>query len=114
MVSHVSCRAIQFHTLEPILVDLFYMKTCSFRGATPRSNTEGLFCGKDEPQARYAVTPCGDLFCPCCHPLNSWKKSQPWLVLDFVSSSSHRFLNGYITYLNCPAVCLDLRVTVQY
>ncbi len=80
------------------------MKTCSFRGAEPQSNMEGLFCGKDEPQARYALLPCGNLFCPCCHPRNSQNRSQPWPVIDFASSSTHQFVNGYTTYLNCPAV----------
>ena len=54
-----------------ILVDIFYMKTCSFRGAEPRSVIEGLFCGKDEPEARYTMIACGNLQCRCCHPPNS-------------------------------------------
>ncbi|CAF1517477.1 unnamed protein product, partial [Rotaria sordida] len=86
-------------------VDLFYMKTCSFRGAQPPSNIEGLFCGRDEPQARYSLVPCDNLFCQCCLPLNTYKKSQPWPIVNFASSSIHRFLNGYTTYLNCPATC---------
>ncbi|CAF3980756.1 unnamed protein product [Rotaria sordida] len=32
-------------------------------------------------------------------------ESQPWPIIDFASSSMHRFLNGYTTYLNCPATC---------
>jgi len=48
---------------DQILVDIFYMKTCSFRGAQPRSDTEGLFCGPDEPEARYRMIPCGHLLC---------------------------------------------------
>ncbi|CAF3025410.1 unnamed protein product [Rotaria sp. Silwood2] len=91
-------------------VDLFYMKTCSFRGAEPRSNIEGLFCGKDVPQARYSVFPCSNLFCLCCHPLHSHKKSQSWSVVEFVSSSMHQFVNGYTTYLNCPATCTTSNV----
>ncbi|CAF1429983.1 unnamed protein product, partial [Rotaria sordida] len=88
-----------------VLLDLFYMKTCSFRGAQPPSNIEGLFCGRDEPQARYSLDPCDNLFCQCCLPLNTYKKSQPWPIVNFASSSMHRFLNGYTTYLNCPATC---------
>ncbi|CAF1266381.1 unnamed protein product [Rotaria sordida] len=95
--------ALEFYL--QIDVDLFYMKTCSFRGAEPRSKIEGLFCGRDELQARYTLTPCGNLFCLCCHPLNSHKKTQKWSVVDFNSSSMHRFVNGYTTYLNCPATC---------
>ena len=87
-----------------ILVDLFYMKTCSYGGAQPRSDLEGLFCGADEPEARYSMDPCGNLFCLCCYPSNRLKKTQSWPVVDFESSSTHRFTNGYTTYLNCPAV----------
>jgi hypothetical protein len=83
------------------------MKTCSFRGANPRSNMEGLFCGKDEPEARYTMVPCGHLLCPCCYPPYQNEKSQPWTVVDFVSSAMHTFVNGYTTYLNCPVVCFD-------
>ncbi|CAF1515935.1 unnamed protein product [Rotaria magnacalcarata] len=86
-------------------VDLFYMKTCSFRGAEPRSKSEGLFCGNDEPQARYTFRPCGDLFCLCCHPIHNYNKIQTWPVIDFASSSMHQFLNRYTTYLNCPVTC---------
>ncbi|CAF1623646.1 unnamed protein product [Rotaria sp. Silwood1] len=91
-------------------VDLFYMKTCSYRGAIPHSTTEGLFCGKDEPQARYCVVPCGNLFCLCCYPKNSYKKNESWPVIDFVSSSMHQFVNGYTTYLNCPATCTTTNI----
>ncbi|CAF3894475.1 unnamed protein product [Rotaria sp. Silwood1] len=66
---------------------------------------EGLFCGSDEPQARYALVPCADIFCSCCLPLHTYKKSQPWPIVDFTASSMHRFLNGYTTYLNCSATC---------
>ncbi|CAF4594335.1 unnamed protein product [Rotaria sp. Silwood1] len=95
--------ALEFYL--QIDVDLFYMKTCSYRGATPYSNTEGLFCGKDQPQARYSILPCGNQLCLCCYPKNSDKKSQTWPVIDFNSSSIHQFVNGYTTYLNCPATC---------
>ncbi|CAF3328711.1 unnamed protein product [Rotaria sp. Silwood2] len=74
-------------------------------GTKPPSNIEGVFYGGDEPQARYALVPCGDLFCSCCLPLHTYERSQPWPVVDFASSSMHQFLNGYITYLNCPATC---------
>ncbi|CAF1471338.1 unnamed protein product [Adineta steineri] len=86
-------------------VDLFYMKTCSFRGAESHAIMEGLFCGKDEPKARYKLLACGNIFCRLCHPINHSKKSQPWPVVDFDTSTMHQFLNGYTTYLNCPATC---------
>ncbi|CAF1317099.1 unnamed protein product [Adineta steineri] len=88
-------------------VDIFFMKTCWFRGADPTEfNMEGLFfCEKDEPKARYKLLPCDNIVCRLCHPINHSKKSQPWPVVDFNSSSMHHFRNGYITYLNCPATC---------
>lgn len=84
------------------------MKTCSFRGAQPRSINEGLFCGEDEPKAKYKMVPCGNLFCQCCHPINNYKKNETWPVVDFANSSKHEFVNGYTTYLNCPAVSFSL------
>ena len=87
-----------------VLVDLFYMKTCSYGGAQPRSDIEGLFCGPIEPEARYSMDPCENLFCLCCYPYNQEEKIHQWPVVDFKSSSTHRFVNGYTTYLNCPAV----------
>ena len=80
------------------------MKTCSFRGAQPRSIDEGLFCEHTEPFVQYTFVPCGDLFCGCCYPSYEWMKSEPWTVVDFTSSSMHVFINGYKTYLNCPVV----------
>ena len=74
-----------------ILVDLFYMKTCSYGDAQPRSNIEGLFCGMSKPEARYSMDPCENLFCLCCYPYNRSKKSQSWPVVDFDSTSTHRF-----------------------
>ncbi|CAF5001428.1 unnamed protein product [Rotaria sp. Silwood1] len=72
-------------------------------GAKSRFEMEGLFYGKVVPQARYVMLPCGHLFCLCCHPLNSYKKSQTWSVIEFDSSSRHQCANEYTTYLNCPA-----------
>ncbi|CAF1568981.1 unnamed protein product [Adineta steineri] len=88
-------------------VDIFYMKTCSFRGAEPHANMEGLFCGKDEPHARYTMSPCVNPFCPCCHPsrMGDRTQNQAESMVDFDTSSMHQFLNGYTTYLNCPATC---------
>lgn len=80
------------------------MKTCSFRGAQPRSLTEGLFCRTDKPEPQYQMLPCNNLFCLCCYPINHYRKNQPWTVVDFHTSSMHRFLNGFTTYLNCPTV----------
>ena len=92
-------------------VDLFYMKTCCFRGAWPRSAFDGLFCGDDEPEASYKLSPCTHPLCRCCHPLNADRRSQPWPVISFTTSAAHRFLNGYTTYLNCPAVGVQERLS---
>ncbi|CAF2260402.1 unnamed protein product [Rotaria magnacalcarata] len=72
-------------------VDVFYMKTCRFRDAEPCPSIPGLFCNDESPKARYSMVPCGTTNCPCCHSIEN--------------SSSHRFVNGYTTYLNCPATC---------
>ncbi|CAF1336713.1 unnamed protein product [Adineta steineri] len=89
-------------------VDIFYMKTCSFRGAKPQSIMESLFCGEDEPHARYTMSPCVNPFCSCCHnssATGNGAQHQLGPVVDFSTSSMHQFLNGYTTYLNCPATC---------
>ncbi|CAF4219235.1 unnamed protein product, partial [Rotaria magnacalcarata] len=67
------------------------MKTCRFRDAEPCPSIQGLFCNDESPKARYSMVPCGTTNCPCCHSIEN--------------SSSHRFVNGYTTYLNCPATC---------
>lgn len=78
-------------------VDLFYMKTCSYRGAQPRSIHEGIFC-LEPPQCLYAMSKCNQ--CELCTPLNSNVSS----VL-FEHFSKHRFVNGYESILNCPVDC---------
>jgi hypothetical protein len=95
-----------------ISVDVFYMKTCSFRGADPSQlNMKGLFCEKDEPVVKYQMVPCGDLFCSCCYySRNNPQRNQSWTPIDFSTSSTHEFVNGYTTYLNCPAVCFYLEI----
>ena len=104
LLSYINIISVLVNNCFSVLVDVFYMKTCSFRGAQPPSNSEGLFCGLNEPEGRYVIQPCWNLFCPCCHPVNHSKKTNAWPVVDFISSSTHRFTNGYTTYLNCPAV----------
>ena len=94
-----------YSLLLHLIADLFYMKTCSFRGAEPRSINEGLICDYEAPEVVYRMTPCGDPSCLCCYPCNIDKRNQSWPVIDFASSGVHRFVNGYTTYLNCSAVC---------
>ncbi|CAF3586707.1 unnamed protein product [Adineta steineri] len=99
--------ALEFYL--QIDVDIFYMKTCSYREIADSCSTDkmskGLFYDKDELQTRYNLIPCGSLFCSCCHPRNTTKRSHSWSVIDFPSSSTHQFVNGYTTYLNRPATC---------
>lgn len=81
-------------------VDLFYMKTCSFRQAQPRSTTEGLFC-LQLPECRYTMKTCGKN-CEIC------SSSSP--SVQFNQYQRHRFINGYETILNCPATCSSTNI----
>ena len=92
------------HILSIILVDLFYMKTCSFRGA--RLYSSNLFCN-NTPEALYGLLRCRKPYCRFCFPTRTMRMraqyhSQP--VLRFSPTHQHRFLNGYQAILNCPAV----------
>ncbi|CAF1361912.1 unnamed protein product [Rotaria sp. Silwood1] len=82
-------------------VDLFYMKTCSFRNAQPRSNTEGIFCATI-PECRYKMTACGQ--CKLCQTPIDLTCRRPTPVL-FNRAETHRFVNGYESILNCPVTC---------
>lgn len=84
-----------------VLADLFFMKTCSYRNAKPRSVAEGLFCS-EEPDARYGLSLCYN--CPLCVPPLDTVRLQP-PIMRFGPSQRHRFINGYQTILNCPADC---------
>ncbi|CAF3547400.1 unnamed protein product [Rotaria socialis] len=83
-------------------VDLFYMKTCSFRGANPRSFDVGLFCKSNLPVIRYALEPCEQMICSLCEP------TKP--IVEFNSYRTHRFVNGYHAILNCPAKCQTVNI----
>ena len=75
-------------------VDLFYMKTCSFGQAQPRSTVEGLFC-LQPPECRYTMKSCGNCELCCSSPS----------TIQFDQYQRHRFVNGYESILNCPATC---------
>lgn len=77
-------------------VDLFYMKTCSFRGAQPQPSSEGLFCSQT-PACRYTMTACGH--CDLC------RSTRLPLSIPFNQYERHRFVNGYESILNAPATC---------
>ncbi|CAF1237545.1 unnamed protein product [Rotaria sp. Silwood1] len=82
-------------------IDLFYMKTCSFRDAQPRSKTEGIFCAT-LPECRYKITPCGH--CKLCRtPVDMKYRSQAPIL--FNRYGKHEFVNRYQSILNCPATC---------
>jgi hypothetical protein len=103
-------------------VDLFYFKTCSFRGAcarrridpvTQREDVEGIFC-IDTPVARYGMTRCGRPahLCGCCRMQNARANGggeTPALVtgVTFTSSYRHQFVNHYQAILNCPVVSIS-------
>lgn len=87
-------------------VDLFYMKTCSFRQAQPRLPMEGIFC-RTTPECLYVMQPCGH--CPLCSSVDSSARAttsgnQAYAVA-FNLYQKHRFVNGYEAILNCPATC---------
>ncbi|CAF3656261.1 unnamed protein product [Rotaria socialis] len=77
-------------------VDLFYMKTCSYHGAQPRSIHEGIFC-LETPQCLYAMSKCNQ--CELCIPTDNT------LSVLFDNYNRHRFINGYESILNCPVDC---------
>ena len=84
------------------------MKTCSYRGAQPRSlnqgHSEGLFC-VHPPEARTSFLPCTHEPCRCC-----WERrdltGRPQPCVRFSPVHSYQFLNGYQVLLNCPAVSI--------
>ncbi|CAF1311890.1 unnamed protein product [Rotaria sordida] len=78
-------------------VNLFYMKTCTFRDAWPRSLDEGLFCKSQLPIVRYTFQPCQNISCTLCESSST--------IIQFNSYRTHRFLNGYYAILNCPVTC---------
>ncbi|CAF4210926.1 unnamed protein product [Rotaria sp. Silwood2] len=83
-------------------VNMFYMKTCSFRYARPRTLNEGLFCVQ-EPEARYELAACGN--CALCYPQYDMTYRTKKSVVEFSRAHKHTFLNGYQAILNCSASC---------
>ncbi|CAF1029997.1 unnamed protein product [Adineta ricciae] len=88
--------------------NIFFMKTCSFRGAVAHtsSNFQGIFC-LTEPYASYGMSPCKTSNCRFCYPPGNISKRTPQhqAVVKFSSAQNHRFVNGYRSILNCPATC---------
>ncbi|CAF2889417.1 unnamed protein product [Rotaria sp. Silwood2] len=78
--------------------DLFYMKTCSYRGAQPVMNQPQSIFSTDQrnPYGRYSMETCRQQSCCLCYTSNR---------LESQSNVQHIFVNGYRTILNCPATC---------
>ena len=93
------------------LVNVFFMKTCSFRGAIApiSSNFDGIFC-LARPYASYGMAPCRKSNCHFCSPPtdvpNRARQHQP--VVLFSPAHEHIFINGYRTILNCSTVSLNI------
>ncbi|CAF3390738.1 unnamed protein product [Rotaria sp. Silwood2] len=87
-------------------VDLFYMKTCSFRDAKPRSKIEGIFCATI-PECRYTMRSCGH-YRLCRTSIDMQYRLQPPVI--FNRYEKHRFVNGYESILNCPATCTTTNI----
>ena len=82
-------------------IDLFYMKTCSFRQKETRIVDDGLFC-ITTPKCRHVMEPCGN--CALCYTFNQPNSHQQYSV-TFNLYQKHRFVNGYESILNAPASC---------
>jgi hypothetical protein len=111
------------------IVDVFFMKTCNFRGSQPRlfakkagaiaaaaaaaaNESEGILC-QAEPVARYGMIPCYERNCFLCQSQRGGGGGGGGGVcgnilnggaVQFSSNAHHRFVNKYETFLNCNAV----------
>jgi len=85
-------------------INLFYMKTCSYREAVPVSNETSLFC-MNEPQVRYGMTQCNRTSCCLCYPSYKLTYRHDKPIIQFGSNQQHQFINNYRSILNCPATC---------
>ncbi|CAF1515766.1 unnamed protein product [Adineta steineri] len=84
---------------------LFYMKTCSYRGA--RLPALDLF-STHAPVALYGLLRCNKSYCRFCFPTRTMRRRAQYYVqpvLQFSPTHEHRFNSGYITILNCPFTC---------
>lgn len=101
------------------VVDMFCLKTCSFNGVQPRlldnRLREGVFC-IDPMQPRFAIVPCNRSHCLCCHSPCPRRFVDPdkGSAIPYNTPHIHRFVNQYEAILNCPAVRLPLRSTIEY
>ena len=89
-----------------IIVDVFFMKTCRFRGSKPRrfgESDEGILC-EEEPIAQYSLKPCEDKCCWLCQRRYGESGQAMPMPVDFGAQQSYRFVHKYETFLNCHAV----------
>ena len=78
-----------------VVVHVFYMKTCSFRGAEPRSMTEGLFCSnKVSTSLECSVLP---RTCNCFINSPYPKSHRVWSLQNAILYTSQRFLDKSTT-----------------
>ena len=72
---------------------LFYMKTCTYGGATRLSN-EKCILSMDEPQLRYGMNQCHRTSCCLCHPLYNltYRMDQP--IVQFGPYHQHQFMKS--------------------
>ena len=59
------------------------------------------------------MVPCRTNHCQYCHSMENRNQTSSRSAIDFENSSQHRFVNGYTSYLNCPAVCILLEEIVD-
>ncbi len=94
-----------------LLGNVFFMKTCSFRGALDclSNRFDGIFC-LEPPYASYGIKACQESYCHFCFPppnvRHRNRQYQP--VMQFSSTQKHTFVSGYQSILNCPAVSFTL------
>lgn len=94
--------ALEFYL--QIDINLFYMKTCSYRGAIPISNETNILC-TNEPQIRHGMTRCDRTSCCLCYPSYKLTYRHDKPIVQFASNQQHQFINHYRSILNCPATC---------
>ena len=82
------------------LVNMFYMKTCSFRYTRPHTLNEGLFYIQ-EHEARYKLAACGN--CALCYPKYDRTYRSRKFIVEFSQAHRHIFVDGYQSILNCSA-----------
>ncbi|CAF1489062.1 unnamed protein product [Adineta steineri] len=87
-------------------VDVFHLKTCTFRQGLPRviidthgqQSYEGIFTIDEQSiEGRYGLRPCHQNNCLCCQNQSG--------TIEFNPKQIHTFLNRYQAILNCPVVC---------